>query len=107
MHLADHIISHSGFSSNRTEREIEERDLDGTILANRLRAPKWTLLFANPFLGHYYLLANRRFEAIPANRSNVMKIGAFLRIGLREEPRFALRIAWPSKDSIERERERL
>ena len=34
--------------------------------------------------------ANRRFEAIRANRSRIMKIG-------RESPRFALRIAGPSK----------
>ena len=42
-------------------------------------------------------IANRRFEAIRANRSIIMKIGVFLRIDSRESPRFALRIARPSK----------
>ena len=37
---------------------------------------------------------NRRFEAIRANRSHVMKIGCFS-VNLRESPRFALRIAGP------------
>ena len=38
-----------------------------------------------------------RFDAIRANRSHVMKIGGFLRIDSRESPRFALRIAGPSR----------
>ena len=33
-------------------------------------------------------IANRRFEAIRANRSNVMKIGFLLRIDSRKSPRF-------------------
>ena len=46
--------------------------------------------------------ANRSFEAIRTNHSNVLKIRAFLRnrfvrIDLRESPLFALRIAEPSK----------
>ena len=41
--------------------------------------------FANRFLGGGGLkIANRRFEAIRANRSHFMKIGVFLRIDLRE-----------------------
>ena len=46
-------------------------------------------------------LANRRFEAIRVNRSNVLKIGAFLRIDSCEWPHCALRIARPSKWSAE------
>ena len=42
--------------------------------------------------------ANRRFEAIRANRSHVM-IFIFLRVGSRESPRFALRITRPSISS--------
>ena len=38
-------------------------------------------------------IANRRFEAIRANCSHVLKIRVFLRIDSRESPRFALRTA--------------
>ena len=53
-------------------------------------------------------LTNRRFEAIRANRLHVMKIwgfsaNQFARIfSQRKSPRFALRIAWPSKLLIPR-----
>ena len=56
------------------------------ILANRFRVPE-----LNPFLGESRFggpkIANRRFEAIRANPSRVMKIGVFLRIHSRESIR--------------------
>ena len=45
-------------------------------------------------------VANRRFEAIRANRSHVARIGVSLRIDSRESSRFALRIAGPSKYDV-------
>ena len=63
--------------------------LDGPIRANRLisanrfRDPKLNPFFANRASGHKKI-ANRRFEAFRANRSNVMKIRVFLRIDSRE-----------------------
>ena len=42
-------------------------------------------------------IALRRFEAIRANHSHVLKIGGFLRIDSRESARSALRITGPSK----------
>ena len=67
------------------------------ILANRFRVPE-----LNPFVGKSRFgglqTANHRFEGIRANRSHIVKIGFFfLRIDSRESPRFALRIAGPSK----------
>ena len=63
------------------------------ILANRFRVPE-----LNPFCESRFgvlRIANRRFEAIHANRLHVMNIGAFLRIDSRESPRFELRIVGP------------
>ena len=57
--------------------------------------PELNPLFANRASG--LTIANRRFEAIRANRSHVMKIGVFLRIDSRES--ITLRIAGPSKSS--------
>ena len=73
--------------------------LNGPIRANRLRAPKLNPFFANRVSGRKKI-ANRRFEVIRANRSNVMKVmkvGVFLRIDSCESPRFAVRIAGSSK----------
>ena len=69
--------------------------LDGPIRANRFRVPELNPLFCESRLGALKI-ANRRFEEIRANRSNVMNIGFFLRIDSHESPRFALRIAGPS-----------
>ena len=67
------------------------------ILANRFRVPELSPFFANRASGGLKI-ANRRFEAIRANRSHVMKRGFFfLRIDSCESLRFALRIARPSK----------
>ena len=62
---------------------------DRQILANRLRVPK-----LNPFFLRFALrggggakIANRRFEAIRANRSHVMKMRVFLQIDSRESMR--------------------
>ena len=59
----------------------------------------WEPLFCESRFGGLKI-ANRRFEAIRANRSNFVKIGVFLRIDSRESiraiARFALRIAGPS-----------
>ena len=49
------------------------------------------------FGGLTLTIANRRLEAIRANRSHFMKEFFFVRIDSRESPRFALRIAGPSK----------
>ena len=65
------------------------------ILANRFTVPE-----LNPFVcesrfgGGGAKIANRRFGAIRANRPET---GVFLRIDSRESPRFALRVAGPSK----------
>ena len=67
------------------------------ILANRFRVPG-----LNPFLanrasgGGGANIANRRFEAIRANRSHVMKIEVFLRIS--EKPR--IRLGCPSWSTL-------
>ena len=85
-------------------------NLDGPIRANRFADSREShdsresfqgsrterLFFANRALGQLKI-ANRRFEAIRANRSHVMKMVFFARIDSRESPRFALRIAGPSK----------
>ena len=71
-------------------------NLDGPIRANHFRVPELNPLSANPVSGALKI-ANRRFQAIRANRSNVMKTVFFLRVNSRESPRFALRIAGPSK----------
>ena len=65
------------------------------ILANRFRVPK--LRLRNWTFGGLEFL-NHRFEAIRTNRSHTTEIVFFfLRIESRELPRFALRIAGPSK----------
>ena len=67
------------------------------ILANRFRVPELNPFFCESHFGGQKI-ANRRFEAIRANRSNVMKMGGFsANFDSRESPRFALRIARPSK----------
>ena len=84
--------------------------LDGPIRANRFadsrespdsRESSWASrtepLFCESRFGGLKI-ANRGFEAIRANRSHVMKAGVFLQIDSRESPRFALRIAGPSKN---------
>ena len=53
------------------------------ILANRFRDPELNPFFANRASGGLKI-ANRRFEAIGANRSHVMKIRIFLRIHSRQ-----------------------
>ena len=93
----------------------EVQSLDGPIRANRfadsresrlILAIRFRVSEPNPFFCESRFggakIANRRFEAIRANRSHVMKIGffsanRFARIDSRESPRFALRIARPSK----------
>ena len=53
------------------------------ILANHFRVPELNPFFCESrFRGAK--IANRRFEAIRANHSHVMKTGGFLRIDLRE-----------------------
>ena len=55
------------------------------ILANRFRVPELQPLFCESlFGGLIFKIANRRFEAIRANHSRVMKIRLFLRIDSRE-----------------------
>ena len=56
------------------------------ILAIRFRALEPEPLFCESRFGGAKI-ANRRFEAIRANRSHVLKIGLFLRIDLRESIR--------------------
>ena len=85
------------------------KNLDGPIRANRFADSRESPDSRESFRGsrieplfcesHFERLkiANRRFEAIRANRSHIMKIGGFLRIDSRESPRFGLRIAGPSK----------
>ena len=60
------------------------------IRANHVRVPEPNSLFCSRFGAPE--IANRRFEAIRANHSNVV-----MRIDSRNLPRFALRIAGPSK----------
>ena len=74
------------------------------ILANRFRVPELNPFFCELSGFGGLKIANRRFAAIRANRSHVMKIvfwgfsaNRFERIDSRESPRFALRIAGPSK----------
>ena len=80
-------------------RIVSQIHANRLILANRFRIPE-----LNPFFGDRasegLKIANRRFEAIRANRSHVMKIGFFCEsagIDSRESPRLALRITGPSK----------
>ena len=74
--------------------------IDSRIHANRLRVPELNPFFANRTSGHSKLRITG-FEAIRANRSNIMKMffcaNRFTRIDSCESPRFALRIAWPSE----------
>ena len=56
---------------------------DGPIRANHPRVPELNLFFCTSLFGSLKL-TNRRFEAIRANRSNVMKIGLVLRIDSRK-----------------------
>ena len=91
-------------------------DLDGPIRANRFadsrESPDSLELFQGSQTEPLFCesrfgglkTANRRFEAIRASRSNVMKTGGFsanqfVRFDSRESPRFALRIVEPSKIS--------
>ena len=73
---------------------LANRFADQAIFANHLRVPKMNFFFAISFGAQK--IANRRFEAIRAIRSNGMNIGFLLRIDSREALRFALRIAGPS-----------
>ena len=79
------------------------------FLANRFRVPELNPFSANRAAGAKN--ANCRFEAIRANRSHIMKTvifcesiraiaNRFTKKESRESPRFALRIAGPSKDQI-------
>ena len=74
--------------------------LDSQIRANGLRVPELNPFFCESSFGALKIV-NRRFEAIRANRSNIMKIrfsaNRFARIDSRESPRSALRTAAPSK----------
>ena len=54
------------------------------ILANHFRVPDLNPSCVNFVFGVRAKTANRRFEAIRANRSHVMKIAFFLRIDSRE-----------------------
>ena len=67
------------------------------ILANRFRVSRT----AEPFFCESHVgalkIANRRFAAIRANRSHIVKTVSLLRIDSRELPRFSLQIAGPSK----------
>ena len=69
--------------SARIDSQIRANHL---ILANRFRVPELNPLFANR-ASEGLKIANRRFEAIRANRSHVMKIGVCLRIDSRESTR--------------------
>ena len=73
------------------------------ILANRFRVPELNPFFCESLFGGLKI-ANRRFEAIrakfAANCSHVMNMEVSLRINSRESPRFALRIAGPSKSWV-------
>ena len=70
------------------------------LRVSRLRLPELNPFFLANRVSGALQPANRRFEAIRANRSNVMKIvllaNRFPQIDSRELPRFALRIAGPS-----------
>ena len=86
-------------------------NLDGPIRASRFADSRESLdsresfqgsrteplFFGESRLGGGLKIANRRFEAIRANRAHVGKMSFFLRIDSRESPRFAARIAGPSK----------
>ena len=70
------------------------------IRANHLRIPELNHFVANRIF-RALKIANCGFETIRANRSHVMKLGAFLRIDSHElisheSSRFALRISGPS-----------
>ena len=75
--------------------------LDGPIRANCFKDPELNPFFReSPFRA--LKNANRRFEAIRANRSKVMKIvflsaNRVVRIDSRKSPRWALRITRPSQ----------
>ena len=71
------------------------RILDQAREPGRFRVPDLNPFFNGASGG--LTVANRRFEAIRANHSRVMKLGVFLRIDSRESPRFELRMAGPSK----------
>ena len=63
----------------RESTQADSRDSNGLIRANGLRVPELNPFFCESrFWGTKSV--NRRFEAIRANRSNVVKIGGFLRI---------------------------
>ena len=63
--------------------------LDGLIRVNRSGFPNRTPFFCESRFGGLKI-ANRRFEAIRANRSNVTKIEVFLRIDSRGANRRAI-----------------
>ena len=75
------------------------------IFANRVKVPKLNPFFCESrFRG--LTIANRRFEAIRANRSHVVKIGFFLRIDSRASihancPDSRCKNAGPSKIVLE------
>ena len=77
---------HTGILLARFARIDSQIRTNGLILANRFRVPELNPFFANRASGGLKI-ANRRFEAIRANRSNIMKIGVSLRIDLRESIR--------------------
>ena len=111
----------SGHSSNINifPKSRRMKISDGLIHANRFANSRALLdsrkspggsqteppLFANRASGRKKI-ANRRFEAICANRSDVMNISFFLRIDSRKSSRFALRIAGPSTWKISGKKER-
>ena len=66
------------------------------ILANPFRASKLNPFFVNRASGGLKI-ANRRSAAIRANARSRSEIAVFQRIDSRELPRFALRMAGPSK----------
>ena len=103
-----HLQQHTRISSLKFRRVGGFPRLDGPICTNRfadkIRATR--LILANPFrvpnLNPFFCesrlgglkIANRRFETIRANRSHVTKTDFLL---FYESPRFAFRIAGPSK----------
>ena len=110
------LRDHPGFHPlilSRVARLAALWDVDGPILANRFadsraydmpdscksfHGSRTEPLILRIALRGGLRVANRRFEAIRANRSHVMKIGVVLRIDSRESPRSALRITGPSKN---------
>ena len=82
--------------SSGTRKGSECQSLGGPIRTKHLGVPELNPLSWESRFGALKAV-NRRFEAIRANPSSPMKVGAFLRIDSRESPRFALRIAEPSK----------